>query len=343
MTSRAGAVVGGLAIAFIVLSIANIVNAQEKVARRALPFFGAQNVDAVLDNPRGLQRESPPERRSGSGLDAIKTICGPTTDWMDVELYDGRFGTTVQFVNARQGAVAQIQWRPDLNSVFAGQRNDPGNVEGIRWCTGTLVANNLFLTAAHCLQPQTEGWRTPARKVDSGGKVSLEPLPAADLAPLMQLNFNYQVSANDPQRRIRQADTYPIVRLVEYGFEMPGSLDYAVIEAGPGTDGKLPGETYPVTAFDVSDGALARAQMLTLIQHPHGQPKKIMAGPKIGNEGNLLLYSDLDTLGGSSGSGVLSEDGKIIGVHTNGGCTSFGGANRGVTLKAIRAVSAVLR
>ena len=227
--------------------------------------------------------------------------------------------------------------------MFAGQRNDPGNVEGIRWCTGTLIAKNLFLTAAHCLQPQTEGWRTPARKVDSGGKILLEVLPAAELAPLMQLNFNYQVSAGDPQRRIRQADAYPIVKLVEYGFDLPGGLDYAIIEAAPGSDGKLPGETYGVTTFDTSDDALTRAQVLTLIQHPHGQPKKIMSGPKVGNEGNLLLYSDLDTLGGSSGSGVLSEEGKIIGVHTNGGCTSFGGANRGVTLKAIRSVSGIVR
>ena len=38
--------------------------------------------------------------------------------------------------------------------------------------------------------------------------------------------------------------------------------------------------------------------------------------------GNLISYSDIDTLGGNSGSGILrASDGRLVGIHTNGGCT----------------------
>ena len=53
-----------------------------------------------------------------------------------------------------------------------------------------------------------------------------------------------------------------------------------------------------------------------------------------------MFYSNLDTFGGSSGSGVRDDIGDVIGVHTNGGCRTDGtGVNRGVTMPAIAAVS----
>lgn len=320
----------------------------EKHPRRGLPFFGAPNVEGAL---RNAQNSIPPDkeraersRTRSSEFDTIMSTCGRTNDWQEVELYDGR-NPPQRFVNDRQPAVAQMQWRSDLSATLRPRDLDEGNVSGERWCSGTLIASNLFLTASHCFQPQddAQGWQTPRHR-SRGPDNAVRLLPAQELAPLMLLNFRYQVDGNDPGRRVRSPDVYPIVRLVEYGFDHPThSLDYAIAEVGRGSDGALPNARYAITTFDASDSALDGASLLTIIQHPHGMPKKVMAGPKAGLDGEIVLYKDLDTLGGSSGSGVLNGDGRVIAVHIEGGCTEFGGANRGVTLKAVRTVSQIIR
>jgi V8-like Glu-specific endopeptidase len=55
-------------------------------------------------------------------------------------------------------------------------------------------------------------------------------------------------------------------------------------------------------------------------------------GPAVTASGTALRYS-VDTTGGNSGSPVIREsDGKAIGIHTHGGCTSTGGYNSGTSL-----------
>lgn len=47
---------------------------------------------------------------------------------------------------------------------------------------------------------------------------------------------------------------------------------------------------------------------------------------------------DADTMGGNSGSSILNHKNEIIGIHTNGGCTKYGGSNTGVMLRHNRAL-----
>ena len=80
--------------------------------------------------------------------------------------------------------------------------------------------------------------------------------------------------------------------------------------------------------------------MICIIGHPAGQPKRIEAGPTTLISGNLIRYGDIDTLGGNSGSGILrASDGRLVGIHTNGGCTSSspgdGGTNFGQRIAAV--------
>jgi V8-like Glu-specific endopeptidase len=72
-----------------------------------------------------------------------------------------------------------------------------------------------------------------------------------------------------------------------------------------------------------------------VIQHPNGDAKQIAAGTLAGVDGDYLTYGDLDTLSGSSGAGILDSDGKVVGIHTNGGCTAMGGTNSGVRMARI--------
>jgi V8-like Glu-specific endopeptidase len=64
------------------------------------------------------------------------SICGPTVDWQNVEMYNGTLGPSIAFVNAHQGPV--------------GQMFPIG-------CTGTLIASNSFITAGHCVDSSTVG------------------------------------------------------------------------------------------------------------------------------------------------------------------------------------------
>ena len=206
----------------------------------------------------------------------------------------------------------------------------------MRWCSGTLIKADLFLTAAHCFRVSNDpsGWITPRK-----GQTFVSP---AGLAPLMHLNFNFQV--NPANGQVRTAETFPITELVEFGDERPSvagaKLDYAVVRVGRNAANKLPGDLFTVANFDASPAAQTGATQLTIIQHPQGRPKRIEAGADIREPRDVLIrYGDLDTLGGSSGAGIIDQQGRLIGVHTNGGCTAFSGFNFGFSLNAIAQVS----
>lgn len=80
---------------------------------------------------------------------------------------------------------------------------------------------------------------------------------------------------------------------------------------------------------------------LAIIQHPRGTPKVVAEGVLLDSCNGLVHYVELDTSVGSSGAGVLSRDGYLVGVHTDGDCAS-GGTNRGATAVSIVEASAYL-
>jgi hypothetical protein len=57
----------------------------------------------------------------------------------------------------------------------------------------------------------------------------------------------------------------------------------------------------------------------------------------------VFSYTDLDTLVGSSGAGVLTMSGYLLGIHSDGDCATDGsGANRGSTAAGIVETSSYL-
>ena len=241
----------------------------------------------------------------------IETICGTADDSQPVELYDGTLGVPVAFVNAHQSPVGQLQWNDNLASIYT----NPGNVSGVRWCTGTLISNDLFLTAGHCFDQTGGGWQRPR----INGTTNI--IPPSEIATNMHVNFNYQV---DPSGNLRTEQSFPVLQLTEYRL---GGLDFAIARLGGN-----PGTIFGTTQISTTDAAVG--DMTCIIGHPAGQPKRIEAGPVTELSGNLIRYNDIDTLGGNSGSGILrAADGRIVGVHTNGGCNpDMTGSNFGVRI-----------
>lgn len=262
-------------------------------------------------------------------------ICGEKADFQDVEGYDGALGVSKAYVKAHEPTTVQLQWVSDATIAKKLPGYSPGNVGGERWCTGTLIGVDLVLTAGHCFDVQEEalaGWISPFKL---GPDLKPIPAPSTELAKLQVVNFGYQVNAKTGT--IRKPTVYPIVALLEH---RRGNLDYAIVRIGPGSDGKLPSAKIPPAT--VSTSAPVVDELIAVLQHPQGKPKKVEAGHVLKVDGSAVFYDDIDTLGGSSGSGVRDKDGKVIGVHTNGGCTPTGGANRAVTTAAIALVSDVI-
>jgi len=261
------------------------------------------------------------------------SACGGKDDSQDVELYDGTLGVTRKFVDDHQAPVGQLQWSDNLQQLFAGRHEDPGNVSGERWATGALIAGDLFLTAGHCFSPHPPGWQVPTRYNI--------PISPPEIAKLMFVNFDYQVDGRTG--RTKPGVSFPIVGLLEYpanrGFNY--GVDYAIAKLGHDASGRKPHDLFGT--LEVADEDLTTVNaMLCIIQHPSRREKKIEAGPMLDNRAGRIFYDSIDTAGGASGAPILGPDGKIVGVHGKGGCSDKGGFNSGVSIGAIRAASDIL-
>lgn len=260
------------------------------------------------------------EQAATSSIGGTQTLCG-ADDMQEVEQYDGTLGPTIAFVNAHQGPVFSLKWKSDLASRYT----NPGNVNGSRWCTGTMLSNDIAITAGHCFDIDGNGWTWPRDNATG------QPITSAQGALEMLADFNYQLA---PAGNPRTTTTVGISQLVEYRL---GGVDYSVIRLTGN-----PGATFGKTT--ISPFSLQQNDVVAIIQHPAGQTKQIHAGPVVSFSGNYVSYATADTLGGSSGSGVLNPyTGYISAVHTNGGCTTTGGANSGVVVSSIYPVSPVIQ
>jgi hypothetical protein len=247
----------------------------------------------------------------------LQSICGPASELRDVELYDGRFGLPTAFVNRHRLAVGLLTWRTDLSERY---REESGNVAGRGWCTGTLIDRDLFLTAGHCLDNGNTGSLRLPR--DKGG-VPLEP---REMAREFTVRFRHELAAS------AGTDDYgneaEVVRLEDYALLR--------LRGNPGAENGIA----RISGSDSRPGL-----PIAILQHPRAQPMKVGSGPVARLLGTKITYDTIDTLDGSSGAGILDAvTGKLVGIHTNGGCTNDGdGENFGVTIGALTATSGYLR
>jgi hypothetical protein len=195
------------------------------------------------------------------------TMCQPNKR-QHVREYDGSLGQSRAFVDTH--------------------KNPVGRIRGTTPCSGTLIARDLFLTAAHCL---------------SGG---------APLALDVEFNAEKLPGTTTQEDALSRHD---VLEVVEDGFRQSQFLDYAILRLS-GT----PGDRFGVAELEPLRPA--EGHLITVIQHPKGEAKQVDVGHILRYDAAELymLYADLSTDGGTSGAGILDDEGRLVGVHRGRDC-----------------------
>jgi V8-like Glu-specific endopeptidase len=294
-----------------------------RLARSLDPFFVPHFKDFKLANSEAGLFDFKNVEQADLQTGFLREVCGGR-DFQHVEQYDGSLGVTIAFVNEHQSPVCRIQWKEDLSSFDGAEE-----LEGLGWGTGTMISDNLLLTAGHLFEQKGGDWNRP--RVRGTNRI----ITPSEIARNMQVNFNYQLDSRGNQR---QEQTFPILELIEHN---KGGLDMAICRIGGN-----PGTTFRHALLSTTDAV--PPEMLCIIGHPGGFFKRIEAGPATIIRGNFIRYNDIDTLGGSSGSGILrARDGRLVGIHTTSGCTiaspSDGNSNSGHPITSLIRVSPTLQ
>lgn len=156
-------------------------------------------------------------------------------------------------------------------------------------CSGTLIDDDLVLTAGHCVRS------------------------AAACASQLFV-FDYFYRAEGELETISEDDVFRCTDIV--ARELTSSLDYAVLRL----DRPVGPERRPMPVRR-EDTALTRGDDLAIMGFGSGIPLKIDTGGNVVNptqSGLARFTASLDAFGGNSGSGVFDAEGNVVGILVSG-------------------------
>ena len=212
------------------------------------------------DDPELPSPTSKPDDTSRVG---IESQCGPTWDAQPIEQYSGNAGVPTYFTAFHESRVGYH----------------------IGGCSGTLISDDLFLSAGHC-----------------------------NYAVDDTVTFNYQ---NAPNGSPRPTSSYSVIEVVEQEFSV--NWDYSIVRLG-GSPGREFGHAN-IAAIDPPAGSTVAiiGHPASRPKEIHAGAVASFASPYGPNSFSYFV----DTQPGSNGSGILDVQGRLIGVHTNDGCEGY--------------------
>jgi V8-like Glu-specific endopeptidase len=154
-------------------------------------------------------------------------------------------------------------------------------------CSGTLIGEDLILTASHCYT-------------------------STSICRHASWVFGFQV---DPKNRyeISQEEIYRCKEVVYQKFDLPNGKDFAVIKL----DRKV--RNHSPVKIRQENAELPMGTSLFTIGHPRGLPVKVAANGEVLSTENNVMMTNLDSFTGNSGSGVFhSVTHELVGVLSYG-------------------------
>lgn len=216
-----------------------------------------------------------------------------------------------------------MKWEPIANYSTASKLRNAGKPVGkvlVRWdtghishCTGTVIAKNLVVTAAHCL------------KRPQGPQ---EMFPALTSISII-MGYEYP---GEFVKRVTEKGKPKIFSLNIQPVEIMNTeaIDYAVLEALKATGsrgvGASIGDTWGIVRLSKQSITSSGATPLFVVHHPKTlTPKQITRykchtyGHRVGHYGKHIqqpMGHNCDTIGGSSGAPLFfSDDYTLAGFH----------------------------
>jgi V8-like Glu-specific endopeptidase len=190
-----------------------------------------------------------------------------------------------------------------------GRVMKPGEVAG---CTITMIGKSCAVSAGHCVE-----------------------------STFFQAQFNTAPSVGGRIVVPGAKDLYPVQRDTAVYVDDGIGNDYAVVRLGANAvTGLLPGDAQGYYDVDMDYVAVPGAEIsITGYGADYGDltgnfAQQFHSGI-INSSNGSELYHEVDTMGGNSGSTIIDvKTGKIIGIHTHGGCFRSGGANASTLISA---------
>jgi len=185
----------------------------------------------------------------------------------------------------------------------------PGAVAG---CTITMIGKTCAISAGHCVE-----------------------------STFYQAQFNTAPSVGGRIVTPGPKDLYNVLRQTAVSVDAGIGNDYAVVRIDKNDiTGQYPGDVQGFYEVDFDYIAKSGAEISIT---GYGADAGDMTGNfaqqfhsgVISQARGSGLYHEVDTMGGNSGSSIIDvQSGKIIGIHTHGGCRRDGGANGSTLISA---------
>lgn len=157
-------------------------------------------------------------------------------------------------------------------------------------CSGTLIDDDLVLTAGHCVRNQAA-------------------------CEALRFVFDYLEVDTGVLEDIDTDDVYGCKRVLAYSERSNPHLDFAVVQLDRPVVGRTPVDVRSLTT------PLAAGTPLVVIGFGSGIPMKYDDGGSVIDPSASLVdafVADTDTFGGNSGSGVFTDDGTLVGILVSG-------------------------